>query len=60
VRVTCQKRNFSKIPANYRYDMHIKMRFCGGEALQDLKEKAGMVILNFDEEVAWSILEHYK
>jgi len=35
------------------------MWICGEAALQNPKEKARQMILNFDEEVVWSSFDHY-
>ena len=43
-----------KFQPSHRYDLHSEMWFCGAAALQNPKEKARWMILNFDEEVVWS------
>jgi hypothetical protein len=56
--ISCQNLNFPKIPANYRYDLHNEMWFCGEAALQYPEEKAGQKTLNFEEEIIWSRFDH--
>jgi hypothetical protein len=59
VLMTCQDRNFFKIPDSYRYDLQSEMSFCEGFSTAKLKEKARQMILKFDAESVWSSVNHY-